>query len=273
MVPKPAVHVSRKYVVSMSSEKGMLKLDFSNAFNSLRRDVLLKVVRDKLPKIYNFCLASYDEASFLFFENKLILSDEGIQQGDPLRPLFFSLAVHPILQLLESEVTIGFLDDFSCFGDLEVLAQDISRVDQLSKAMGLNLNLRKCEIITEAHQSALPTILQSLIYLNTEEASLLGAPITTGQAMNTILQAKCADLARARERLPLIAAHDALLILRKLVGASKLLYILKCSPCAGHPALEVFDEHLRSALSTIANCQLTDMDPGESSSGERRSWH
>ena len=87
----------------------------------------------------------------------------------------------------------------------------------------------------------------------------MGAPITTGQAMNTILQAKCADLARVRERLPLIAAHDALLILRNAVSASKLLYILRCSPCTGHPALEVFDEHLRSALSTLANCQLTDI--------------
>ena len=172
-------------------------------------------------------------------------------------------------------MAIGFFDDFSCFGDLEVLAQDISRVDLLSKAMGLNLNLCKCEIITEAQQNALPPILQSLIYLNTEEASLLGAPITTGQAMNTILQAKCADLACARERLPLIAAHDALLILRNSVGCFQIVVYL-----------EVFTMYRPSCPGGIRRaptfCSIYAgklsahgyrMDPGESSSGERGSWH
>ena len=39
-----AVHASRKYLQNLPSEHTMLKLDFRNAFNSVRRDKVLAAV-------------------------------------------------------------------------------------------------------------------------------------------------------------------------------------------------------------------------------------
>ena len=43
----------------------------------------------------------------------MILSEEGPQQGDPMGPLLFSHAVHPILESMKSSLIIGYLDDLT----------------------------------------------------------------------------------------------------------------------------------------------------------------
>ena len=65
----------------------MVKVDFANAFNSLHRSDMLLSIRDRLPELYAFCLSSYAQPSFLFFGSHVILSQEGPQQGDLLKPL------------------------------------------------------------------------------------------------------------------------------------------------------------------------------------------
>jgi len=47
-----AVHATRRYVMSMQNENVFVKIDFSNAFNSLRRDCMLEAVAKDLPEIY-----------------------------------------------------------------------------------------------------------------------------------------------------------------------------------------------------------------------------
>jgi len=60
-------------------------------------------------------------------------------------------------------------------------------------------------------------------------------------------------------RLNLIQSHDALMILRSSLSAPKLLYLLRTSPCFGHPALLVFDETLRRGLAGFTNSKLSDV--------------
>ena len=47
-----AVHVVRAYLTQLHPGNVMLKLDFKNAFNSIRRDFNLKEVLVKVPKVY-----------------------------------------------------------------------------------------------------------------------------------------------------------------------------------------------------------------------------
>ena len=55
----------------------------------------------------------------------------------------------------------------------------------------------------------------------TDSATLLGTPISIGSAMTDCLAACCADLARAVERLKLVSAHDALILLKNSISAPK----------------------------------------------------
>ena len=58
-----AVHATRRFVESMPADHCVVKLDFSNAFNSLHRDVMLNAVLENVPGIYKFCHLSYSKPS------------------------------------------------------------------------------------------------------------------------------------------------------------------------------------------------------------------
>lgn len=55
----------------------MLKLDFSNAFNSVHRDDILLAVHESVPEIYNLCHLCYSQSSTLQFGQFVIWSSEG----------------------------------------------------------------------------------------------------------------------------------------------------------------------------------------------------
>ena len=50
-----AIHALRAYLENPASQdKVILKIDFKNAFNCIRRDKFLALVKHKIPNIYNF---------------------------------------------------------------------------------------------------------------------------------------------------------------------------------------------------------------------------
>ena len=85
------VHATRRFVESMPADYCVVKLDFSNAFNNLHRDVMLKAVLENVPGIYKFCHLSYNKPSELVYSGHTIHSREGPQQGDPLGPFHSAL--------------------------------------------------------------------------------------------------------------------------------------------------------------------------------------
>jgi len=53
-----------------------------------------------------------------------------------------------------------------------------------------------------------------------------------------------------------IKSTESLILLRSSFGSKKLSYMLRCSPCLGHPALSILDDLLRQGLESIVNCSL-----------------
>ena len=94
-----AVHAIRRCMATMTDDSVLVKLDFSNAFNCLRRDCMLKTVADQLPGLYRFCWISYGNATALRFGGSTVWSAEGVQQGDPFGPTSF---------LLDHPASLGF---------------------------------------------------------------------------------------------------------------------------------------------------------------------
>ena len=81
------VHSARFYCKSKmesSDPTALLKIDFENAFNSIRQDAFIDSVRKELPCLYPFLYQCYSDFSFLIFNYVTLLLAAGIQQGDPL---------------------------------------------------------------------------------------------------------------------------------------------------------------------------------------------
>uniref|UniRef100_A0A1X7T2E6 Reverse transcriptase domain-containing protein n=1 Tax=Amphimedon queenslandica TaxID=400682 RepID=A0A1X7T2E6_AMPQE len=87
-----------------SNSKGCLLLDFSNACNCINRLSMFSEVRFKIPLLSNWVECCYWAQPNLFFGDYIIPSCCGVQQGDLLGHLLFSLVLQPIVERLESEV-------------------------------------------------------------------------------------------------------------------------------------------------------------------------
>ena len=82
----------------------VLLVDFSNAFNSIDRGHMFEEARSRIPSISSWLECCYSSQPLLFFGEHTILSCCGVQQGDPLGPLGFVLALHPIVERIKREV-------------------------------------------------------------------------------------------------------------------------------------------------------------------------
>ena len=97
--------------------------------------------------IYNTYIHSvYSSLSSLLWEDKTLQSSEGVQQGDPLGPLLFCLAIHPLSTQLMAEFCAMYLDDVSLGGLPEAILHDLEVIESF-KEIGLVLNNQKSEII------------------------------------------------------------------------------------------------------------------------------
>lgn len=253
-----AVHSCRRFLSSMPRDNIIVKLDFANAFNTVRRDAMLSAVSELVPEIFPFCSSVYQVVPELKFGNRLVPSCEGIQQGDPLGPLLFCLTLHPILNKLSSDLVIGYMDDVTVGGQVDSVAKDVQEFAASCTAIGLELNTQKCELIAQSDQLPLikPIGMDNFVRVPPDAATLLGAPLSDGIALADALSKKFVELSRGADRLSSIAAHDALTILRASISASRLTYILRSSPCVGHDMLTAFDKLFCSCLSRICNVDL-----------------
>ena len=120
-----------------------MKIDFKNAFNSIRRDVVLKEIQKQLPSIYPIVWQAYSSNSILFYGNSFLSSQEGVQQEDPLGPFLFSLAIQNLNNQCKSELNIWYLDDGTLAENAEDVLTDFNKIINAKETLGLETNSSK----------------------------------------------------------------------------------------------------------------------------------
>jgi len=163
------------------------------------------------------------------------------------------------LASLNSELTIGYLDDLTLGGEQSVVASDVKRIAEVGKDLGLSMNIAKCELVTHSNTLISQPSLMAFKRMEVKDCSLLGAPLFQGDSLDHAWEDRCNDLTRASDRLKSIRAQDALLLLRASFGAPRVQHLLRCSPSVDHPNLAIFDELQRNALSRLSNSNLSDL--------------
>ena len=81
-----AVHASCIFLYNLQPGHLILKLDFRNAFNFLRRDKVIAAVKQLAPELLPLVNCAYS-TPFLFFWEDIIPSSEGVQQVALLPPI------------------------------------------------------------------------------------------------------------------------------------------------------------------------------------------
>ncbi|OXA39608.1 hypothetical protein Fcan01_25760 [Folsomia candida] len=238
---------------------------YLNAFNEIRRDTLLNVVRERFPSIFPFVSQCYANPSSLFYGTIPIPSLLGCHQGDPLGPALFSLVIHPIVEVLETELNMWYLDDGAVADSPDKVLAALETISRMGVEVGLHLNHDKCEvgILGADRDTAIDILLQfqkvapGIQLLSPESAMLLGAPLTK-EAMEVVLAAKTAQLANFSQRLQQLSTHSAFFLLRASISIPRLIYFLRCAPSWRKlDSLAHYDATLKDALEAILNCSLS----------------
>ena len=248
----------------------MLKIDFRNAFNTIRRDVILQLVHDELPYLYPFVHQNYAHKSNLYYGSDIIDSCEGVQQGDPVGSFLFSYGIMSIVKKMKSALNLWYLDDGTLAGDPDTVLNHYKEIIQnAANSHGLEINPSKCELYivnsNNPSQNSQHNIIEkfknvtpSIKLVGKKELTLLGAPIFQ-EAIEEVLGPKIKDLELMCSRLKEIDSHEAFFLLRNSFSMPKLTYFLRTSPCFKEEfILNEYDMLIKKSLMDILNINMTD---------------
>ena len=136
---------------------GILKVDYSNGYNSTQRSRMLAQIEAKLPHLLRFSRYLYAQVAKVVIMHKgvagrVLESRFGSQQGDPLGGHFFALSIFDFMLELKDKFQNAcvswIVDDLTVSGTQEELVQVAKFIAEKGPAYGLFKNDTKGEFYT-----------------------------------------------------------------------------------------------------------------------------
>ena len=101
----------------------------------------MEEVKRECPELLRWARTCYKEQSHL-----CLSSQQGVQQGDPLGPLFFCLAWVVRLWAPELAFNLWYLDDGHLVGTWAQLELSLAIIQAEGAKLGVALNTKKCQV-------------------------------------------------------------------------------------------------------------------------------
>ena len=98
-----------------------------------------------IPELGYFVRSCYVEPTTLDLDGHTILSQRGVQQGDPVGPLVSSIGIKQLSSAPRCKFGVWYLDDNTVGGEAEEVCAKISRIRECSASLGLTLNLQSAK--------------------------------------------------------------------------------------------------------------------------------
>ena len=172
----------------------------------------------------------------------------------------FALTTRDLTLSCKSPLNVWYLDDVVMGGQLQSVKEDLKKIVDSKKSLGLTVKLSKCELMLIDSQSVIDSAREfpGIKVIQPEDLTLLGAPVLPC-ANEKVLSAKLDTLKTLTDHLKLLHEHDALYLLKNCMAIPKLMYFLRTAPCFLNPdLLAEYDETIKTGLENILNVKITD---------------
>ena len=260
------IHATSQLISSNTpNQQWTLLLDFSNAFNSISREVMFKETRHRIPTIAAWMESCYSCQPRLMFGDDSIPSCCGVQQGDPLGPLGFALTLHPLIERLKSEVpelalNVWYLDDGTLVGSPEGLSAALHIIESVGPTLGLHLNRSKSLLYIPEDADASHSPLPAEIPTARRGFSLLGCPIGPPDYCEEVFRDRLEKMKGSLDALHIMGDSQLeTTLLRSCLALPKIAFILRaCPPSHIHHTAKEVDNAIRQTLETIVGGPISD---------------
>ena len=187
-----------------------------------------------------------------------------MQQGDPLGPLAFALALHPIVERIKHEVpglniNAWYLDDGTLCGSAADLSAALAIIEEDGPSRGLKLNRKKSLLYIPEDASFVANPLPPEIPFVRSGFDLLGSPIGPPSHCEASMMKRVLKVQEILKRLPdLQDSQMECTILRYCLALPKISFALlrSCPPQHVKNAISAFDFSMLEALSDLAGGPL-----------------
>ena len=131
------------------SDLALLKIDFKNAFNLLSREAFVQASSEMFPGLERWTWWCYNKPPLLIYNHEnAFFSESGVQQGDPLGPLYFCCGLQSLIDQIAALHPVHqkwYMDDGGIVGSVELLKKVWEILEVGGAPLGLVLNPQKCE--------------------------------------------------------------------------------------------------------------------------------
>ena len=188
-----AVHAIRTLFQDESTDAALL-VDASNAFNRLNRKVALRNFQSICPTLAIVATNLYREESKLFIDGEILLSQEGVTQGDPLAMAIYAVGIMPLIWRLQVDCDeqhqIWFADDASATGSLNNLRSWWDKIIESGPSYGYYANPSKTVIIVkkEKLEEARALFRNSGVKVTTDANRYLGSALGSEASVQDMLR-------------------------------------------------------------------------------------
>jgi hypothetical protein len=206
----------------------VLQVDLSNAFNSVDRFKVQEGLLSQLPELVPWFELTHSQPSPLSCQGQVLTSQQGTQQGDPLGPAFFALAIHPTISAEDACLLweAWYHDDGVLVGDESAVLGALSSLRQRFESLGLHVNLSKCTLWSPQGMLRSPGPVAATDW--NMPHIVLGTPFGSAAAEKQFLSSVHTKHERLLQRLCLLSDPQvAISLLRYCLGAQKVNHLLR----------------------------------------------
>ena len=254
------------------SDEALLKIDFRNAFNLIDRDAFVQAACRDFPGMSLWTQWCYGSPSVLLYDHhRVIQSTCGVQQGDPLGPLYFCCGIAGLVEKIQKfgpRYNKWYMDDGGIIAPVGKLVAIWNMLLEESPKLGLELNPAKCEWSWLNPDCTQPCPIripgnesEQIQVVPTDEIQMLGVPLgSDGKAAAYVEKKLLGKLAGVVNKLAdFDDMQSAFFLLRTSFNIVRANHFMRTTPLAKwRRQAEKFDSEIWDAAQSILGLTMSE---------------